>query len=768
MKNQNNYFFEIIILPIFIIIFLVISITTYNIQITKEQLNKQIANKKVEYLENEKRVIYNKVQFLNTSIKIENSKIESKLREKLKERIETAIKISNDVYKENKKLSKKITTQVLARRLSFLKYNDNRGYYFILDKNNRFLEHPMKDFIGKNMKNFVDVKGNNIVNNIKNSVKNEKIGFTNYYFFKPKNNKNQFLKLVAVTYYKPLNLYIGIGEYIDVVRNELKNDFINKLSQNNDLNNYVFVLDLLNINGGERYAKTLVNNNNKESVGKYLSDNVSDLKGNFYRKEYLKVLRENGDGFVSYWYKKPGLELSKEKLTYFYFNKEWNWIIASGFYLEDLDSYIEKLKKESDTYLNNLISNSIFWGLIFSFVTILISSMIFYRIQKRINNDKEKLLYNEENLKKAQKISKIGSWDYNLKTEEINWSDEIFEILELSKDFDKVSYKSFISFVCKDDRTKVNLIFSDSTKNKSSHQFIHRLYINKKIKWVENQSNIYFDKEKDSYIMIGTLQDITEKYEKDKKIEEQSQLLFNQSKMAAMGEMIENIAHQWRQPLSAISTSASGVKVELEYGILNNDKLEHSLDDILSNTTYLSNTIDDFRKYFVQDKIKTVSNIKDVYKKSMKLLKSKFNDLDIEIIESCEDIECEILENELIQCFMNILNNAYDVMMKNSVENKVVFVDIFKEYENVVINIKDNGGGIENHIVNKVFEPYFTTKHKSQGTGIGLYMTQEIITKHLNGYIKVKNEEFRYKEKKYKGASFKISIPLSDLSKDLL
>ncbi len=743
MKKQNNYVFEIIFLPILIIIFLIISITIYNIHITKKQLENQIKNKQIEFFEREKKSVYNKVQYLNSAIKIENNKIESKIKEQLKEKINISIKISKNIFKENKNLSKKEITKILIKSLSLLTYNKNRGYYFLVNNSSN------KNI---NLNNF------DISIEDKKNIKKEKISFIKYNSYKANNQSKKFLRIVAVTYFEPLDIFIGTGEYVEDTINELKNEFIMKIGENSDLDKYIFIYDVHNINGGKNFSTMIVNNNRKDLIGKAISDDVTDSKGNYYRKEALKLLREKGEGFVKYWYKKAGEKEHKEKYTYFFLNKQWNWIIACGFYSDDLTPEIEKLNKESIDYLEALIKNSLFWGLIFSIVMIFISTIIFYKIQRRIGKDKKRLIQSQENLKKAQKISKIGSWSYDFSTNEIIFSDEIYEILEIDKNIKKPSYKLFLSFVYRDDKNRVNDVFEKLIKEKLSYEIVHRLVVKKKIKWVNNQSEVFI--EKNNTIVIGTLQDITEKYEKDKKIEEQAQLLFNQSKMAAMGEMIENIAHQWRQPLSAISTSASGLKLENEFQLLDAKKLEEGLDNILNNTKYLSNTIEDFRMYFVKDKVKTRCNIKTVYENTIKLLKSKFDSLEIEIIENCEDLYCVTLENELIQCLMNIFNNAYDTLVKNNVSKKLIFVSIFTKYDNVVISITDNAGGIDDNIIQKVFEPYFTTKHRSQGTGIGLYMTQEIVTKHLEGFIKVKNEDIEFDGIKYKGANFMISLPL--------
>ena len=753
MEKRNNYVFEIVFLPIIIIIILIISITVYNIQITKKQLENQIKNKKIEYFETQKDTIYNKVQFINNSIKIENNNIESKMKEELKDRIETALKVSRSIYSENKNLSKAKKRELLSQGLSLLSFNKNRGYYFIIDKNKTVLHHPNHNLIGKKLDTILGMNSFDI------NTENE-ISFRKYYFYKGNNKKKMFLKIAVLTEFKPLGIVIGTSDYVDDVIVEVKNEFINKLREINDLKKYIFILDLHDINGGKEYATMLVNNNKKELVGKTLSDERKDAVGNFYRKEYLQILRDKEEGFLKYWYKKPNTDEKREKYTYFYLNKQWNWIIASGFYLEDLAVEIDKLNEESNKYLNDLIRSSLFWGLIFLVIMIFLSTIIFYKIQRRIGIDQKRLIQSQENLKKAQKISKMGSWSYNFKTKEIIWSNEIYEILGINKKSKKASFEYFLSLVYEDDKNKINKVFEKLINKQISHDIVHRIFINNKIKWVKNQSEVFI--EKNSAIVIGTLQDITEKYEKDKKIEEQAQLLFNQSKMAAMGEMIENIAHQWRQPLSAISTSASGLKLENEYNILNTQKLEDGLDNIIDNTQYLSSTIEDFRKYFAKDKVKIRCNIKTVYENTIKLVKPKFETIDIIITEDCEDLYCVTLESELVQCLMNIFNNAYDVLSKNDVSPKLLCIKTFRKYDNVIIEITDNAGGIKENIIDKIFEPYFTTKHRAQGTGIGLYMTQEIITKHLGGFIKVKNVEFDYENIKYKGASFKISLPLEN------
>jgi len=254
-----------------------------------------------------------------------------------------------------------------------------------------------------------------------------------------------------------------------------------------------------------------------------------------------------------------------------------------------------------------------------------------------------------------------------------------------------------------------------------------------------------------------TVDDEVEKnYKKNK-------LLFQQSKMAAMGEMIGNIAHQWRQPLSLITSAASGIKVKKELNILKDKDYEESIDLIIQTSNYLSCTIDDFRYFFSPNKNKnTLSSIK-LLKRVFKLLESEYKTNNIQVTQNIDEVKICTYENELIQVMINILNNAKDELVKIvDYENRYIFIDLYKEENFLIIKVKDNGGGIPESIIDRIFEPYFTTKHQSQGTGIGLYMSEEIISKHLNGKITASNYKSMIEGKEYSGAEFIIKLPLNN------
>ena len=246
------------------------------------------------------------------------------------------------------------------------------------------------------------------------------------------------------------------------------------------------------------------------------------------------------------------------------------------------------------------------------------------------------------------------------------------------------------------------------------------------------------------------------------KEKEQSEMIIQQSKMASMGEMLENISHQWRQPLSVISTAASGIQVEKEYGILKDEVLDKRLQNIIDHTESLSQTIEEFSNFFKPSKNVENFKIDELLLKAKNIVNLAFESDGIKIIQdfdNSKDIYCEGFKNELSQVIINIFNNARDIMLNKNIEDKIIKIDLIEQNNDIYIKIFDNAGGIDDDILPKIFDPYFTTKHKSQGTGLGLYMSSEIINNHFNGNLKATNEKFTIDEKSYYGACFTITIP---------
>ena len=243
--------------------------------------------------------------------------------------------------------------------------------------------------------------------------------------------------------------------------------------------------------------------------------------------------------------------------------------------------------------------------------------------------------------------------------------------------------------------------------------------------------------------------------------EEQFQQLQEQSKMAQMGEMLESIAHQWRQPLSVITTTATGIQVQREFGDKSEELLNNSLDNIVDSANHLSDTINDFRSFYKKDITPSFFSLKEVIDKSISLLISQLKNRNIEIIKEIEDVQILGYKNEIIQVFMNLFKNAIDELEKLGDQKRLIILDMKKENNLIVLSVQDNAGGVSENIIDKVFDNHFTTKEDKDGTGIGLYMSKLMIEKS-NGDIKVENREFVYNNTKYKGACFKIYLLMED------
>ncbi|MCX6076360.1 MAG: ABC transporter substrate-binding protein [Campylobacterales bacterium] len=245
-------------------------------------------------------------------------------------------------------------------------------------------------------------------------------------------------------------------------------------------------------------------------------------------------------------------------------------------------------------------------------------------------------------------------------------------------------------------------------------------------------------------------------------IEKQNKLILLQSRMAAIGEMLSNIAHQWRQPLNIISLNTVKIETSILLGNkMTNEDLFEITGEINRQSQYLSQTIEDFKNYFNSnvDGL-TPFNLGDAIQKLNKLTKDTFNNSHIDIVVRVDD--CTLAQNEslFIQALLNIYNNAIQAIIEKEVPYRYFFVDAKCDANGAIITLKDSGGGINEESILKIFEPYYTTKHKSKGTGLGMYITYGIITGQFNGTISVNNAEYEYMGHTLKGAEFIITIPI--------
>lgn len=256
---------------------------------------------------------------------------------------------------------------------------------------------------------------------------------------------------------------------------------------------------------------------------------------------------------------------------------------------------------------------------------------------------------------------------------------------------------------------------------------------------------------------IGVQYDITN-------LKQNGQIKAQKDKLDSMKELLHNIAHQWRQPLSVISVEATGMKIKQEYEILENDMIIESCNEIVKNTDYLSRIIEDFTTIVnTGSQSEIVYDDKNNTSKFINLIDSTITEHGINLILNLdESATVKGYSDELIECFINIFNNSKDAVVASQEEyNRYIFISQSIEKDKLILEFKDNGGGIEERILPKIFDPYFTTKHQAQGTGLGLHIVYSIIH-DLGGKVEVYNDEYELiKGQKFKGAVFKIILPIS-------
>jgi len=234
-------------------------------------------------------------------------------------------------------------------------------------------------------------------------------------------------------------------------------------------------------------------------------------------------------------------------------------------------------------------------------------------------------------------------------------------------------------------------------------------------------------------------------------------LLQKQSRLAQMGEMISMIAHQWRQPLSAIATVSASMEINAELGRSNNEQIIEQTRKIASYINYLSTTINDFRDFFKPDKAKELVSFNTLINATLAMIDSSLKKNNITVIQKLDDeVEFMTFANEVKQVLLNLLKNAEDALVLKRVENPTIMILTYNEPDHLNLIVRDNAGGVPVEIIRKIFDPYFSTKDNKNGTGIGLYMSRSIIEEHCGGELTVENQR--------DGAAFKIRLPKSHRS----
>jgi len=356
-------------------------------------------------------------------------------------------------------------------------------------------------------------------------------------------------------------------------------------------------------------------------------------------------------------------------------------------------------------------------------------------------------------LEKAQEIAKLGSWVMNLTTKELTWSKETYKIFDISPEREENLYESFIQRVHPDDREDLEHKYAFTLANKQTYHNKYRLLMDDgSIKYVVGNAVTKFSANGEAILRAGTIQDVTQTVLKEEEMKKKDIFIMHQARLAQMGEMLSMIAHQWKQPLSAISSTQISIKstIELEKYNLEEKKeresfliyVDERLDKIALYVQNLSKTIKDFSDFYKPTKESELLNIDAVVKKAYELVSDMMQDSAIEVEFELEaNLSIAIYENEFMQVILNLLTNSKEQLIEKKINNPKIYVKSYLKSDKVMIEFEDNAGGVEEGILESVFDPYFSTKLEKNGTGLGLYMCKMIINEYHRGNISIQNTE---------------------------
>jgi len=376
---------------------------------------------------------------------------------------------------------------------------------------------------------------------------------------------------------------------------------------------------------------------------------------------------------------------------------------------------------------------------------------------------------NEARLRLAQESATVGIWDWNMDTGSLEFTPELSKLYGLPPGTIKSS-QDWRDRVHPDDIGEVETRCDEAIAKHEPFDLEFRgLHTSGEYRWIAAKGGAIYDDAGTAVRVLGVNIDITELKrthealktlndeledrvaQRTAELRRKDQAMIQQNSMAALGEMINNIAHQWRQPLNAISLIIQFVQSAYASGKLSGEEMNSNIQNVMENIMHMSQTIEDFRNFFKLNKVKQEFFISEAVRSAMSLVSASLEHHNIKVEIKTEDDATVIgYQNEYSQVLLNIISNTCDACTEHKVPRPRIFISIAHENERSVLYIRDNCGGIPDDIISKIFDPYFTTRGPDKGTGIGLYMSKMIIEQNMNGQLTVCNTDG--------GAEFRIEV----------
>ena len=374
------------------------------------------------------------------------------------------------------------------------------------------------------------------------------------------------------------------------------------------------------------------------------------------------------------------------------------------------------------------------------------------RLSEAVKSELEKFKNLSQHLNNSQRIAKTGSWQYNFKSDELIWSDEVYRIFEVTRESFHPTMELFDEFVHHEDFPSVTKTFRDAIKNRGPYEIVHRIVLNdERIKYLREQCEFIYDQDGNPEVAMGTTQDITETKFND-------EYLNNSAKMAAVGEMAGSIAHEINNPLTVIAGRANSLMRKVDRLNLTDatqrDEIKNDINRIVKHVERVSRivrSLGSISRNDATDPMQVVP-VQKIFDDIRDLSSECFRSKSVELsFETSPDAKILCHPSEMSQVVLNLVNNAFDAV--TNLEEKWVHVKTVRENNCQKIVIIDSGKGIPKPISQKLMHPFFTTKPIGKGTGLGLPICKRIVEKH-NGRI--------FYDEKNINTSFVIELPIND------
>jgi PAS domain S-box-containing protein len=774
---------------------------------------------RTHYIEDQRKLITYEVNSVVRVIDYEIEKLLQDTHAKVKDRVYKAYSIAQNIY--NQYAGTKPASEVqklIIDALRPIRFDQGSGYYFINDFNGiskLIADRPGLE--GTSLIDTRDIRGNYVIRNAIKIAKNQGEGINHYYWTKPGQGKREFEKISFVKRFEPFNWYMGTGVYLDRVESRMQtiiSQYVNTNRFGANGQGYVFINELLDINGGKSFARVYANPNRPNDTGKLISDDFQDAKGKMFRREFLNGLREKGECYVDYWYHKIGYPKPSPKTSFFKLAGNGRFIVAAGVYLDDIEDEINRMHAVLKTQRQRslFIISSIF------IAAILITILLFNFLSKRLKSDfdlfvdffnraaedsesidRDRVRFGEldqlagfanQMLTKKRKIEEalhkehvqLEHWisEQERTESELRESEEKYRILvENANDAIYINQEGMLKF-CNPVTEKLTGYSKQELSVKPLEEIIHPddhdavmaqheawmagkhpsiVYqpfriVRKDDRPVWVQASVVRVGWEDKPATLNFLCDITEQKELEKK-------LIQSQKLEAIGTLAGGIAHDFNNILSGLL----GYTELALYDVEDMPATKKKLGQVMQAGERAANLVKQILSFSRSSKIERVPvSPLIITKEVIKLIRATIP-ANIDIKPSLASDSCVLADaTQIHQILMNLCTNAAYAMKESggvlSVSLEDVNLskkDLFHHFgvapgDFLKISIEDTGTGMAKDVQEKVFDPFFTTKGPGEGTGMGLASVHGI-TSDLGGFVSLYSEPGQ-------GTSMNIFLPL--------